>query len=166
MSKLLEILSIGAISGTLVSSTVRAEEIIRYPLPTPIVPISLGVEIPAGKTLVFLSGAVPFSLPDKDGKTLPPPVGTQAQAKFTLERIRQSLEALHLTLGDVVFLRAYLVGDPATGGKLDFNGFNAAYKQFFGTAEQPALPSRTVVQVAGLASPDFLVEIEVVAARK
>jgi enamine deaminase RidA (YjgF/YER057c/UK114 family) len=166
MWKLSPFFSIGVAAATLVSFGARAEEIVRYPLPTPIVPISLGVELPAGKALVFLSGAVPFSLPDKDGKTPPPPSGTQAKAKFTLERIRQSLESLHLTLGDVVYLRAYLVGDPATGGKLDFNGFNAAYKQFFGTAEQPALPARTVVQVAGLASPDFLVEIEVVAARK
>jgi enamine deaminase RidA (YjgF/YER057c/UK114 family) len=166
MSKLSRILPIAAVAAAFVSSAVRAEEIVRYPLPTPIVPISLGVEVPAGKALVFLSGAVPFSFPDKDGKTSPPPIGTRAQATLTLERIRQSLEGLHLTLGDVVFLRAYLVGDPATDGKLDFNGFNAAYKQFFGTAEQPALPARTVVQVAGLASPDFLVEIEVVVARK
>ncbi|TRL31175.1 hypothetical protein FM996_14430 [Methylosinus sporium] len=166
MTKALRILSIGTVVATFGGVAARTEEIVRYPLPTPIAPISLGVEVPAGKALVFLSGAVPFSFPDKDGKTSPPLIGTQAQAKFTLERIRQSLEALHLTLADVVFLRAYLVGDPATGGKLDFNGFNAAYKQFFGTAEQPALPARTVVEVAGLASPEFLVEIEVIAARR
>lgn len=145
----------------------RAQEIVRYPLPVQGFPISLGVEVPAGKSLVYLSGAVPpTAAPDKDGKVAPLPADTQSQAVLTLQRIEQTLKGLNLTLGDVVFLRAYLVGDPATGGRLDFNGFNAAYKQFFGSAAQPALPARSVVQVAGLARPDFLVEIEVVAARK
>ncbi len=39
------------------------------------------------------------------------------------------------------------------------------YSTFFGTKEQPNLPSRSVFQVAGLASPAFLVEIEVTAVR-
>jgi enamine deaminase RidA (YjgF/YER057c/UK114 family) len=156
-----------AVASACGTASSRAEEITRYPLPTPGFPISLGVEVPAGKTLVYLSGAVPPTpAPDKDGKIAPLPSDTQAQAVLTLQRIEQSLKSLRLTLGDVVFLRAYLVGDPALGHKLDFGGFNAAYKQFFGTAEQPALPARSVVQVAGLARPDFLVEIEVIAARK
>jgi len=40
-----------------------------------------------------------------------------------------------------------------------------AYSQFFGTPTQPNKPSRTTVQVAGLASPGALVEIEAQAAR-
>jgi enamine deaminase RidA (YjgF/YER057c/UK114 family) len=59
----------------------------------------------------------------------------------------------------------FLVGDPAKGGKMDFAGFMAGYTQFFGTPAQPNLPSRSAVQVAGLASPNFLVEIEVTAVR-
>ena len=39
------------------------------------------------------------------------------------------------------------------------------YKQFFGTDEQPNLPSRSAFQVAGLANPNYLVEIEVTAVR-
>jgi enamine deaminase RidA (YjgF/YER057c/UK114 family) len=39
------------------------------------------------------------------------------------------------------------------------------YKQFFGTAEQPNKPSRSAVQVAALAAPGALVEIEVIAAK-
>jgi enamine deaminase RidA (YjgF/YER057c/UK114 family) len=39
-----------------------------------------------------------------------------------------------------------------------------AYTQYFGTAEQPNLPARSAVQVAGLANPSYLVEIEVVIA--
>ena len=40
-----------------------------------------------------------------------------------------------------------------------------AYTQFFGTPGQPNLPSRSAVQVAGLASPGMLVEIEVILAK-
>jgi enamine deaminase RidA (YjgF/YER057c/UK114 family) len=42
----------------------------------------------------------------------------------------------------------------------------AAYSQFFGTAQQPNLPARSTVQVAGLASPGLLVEVEVTLAKK
>jgi len=40
-----------------------------------------------------------------------------------------------------------------------------AYRQFFGSAEQPNKPSRSAVQVAALAAPGALVEIEVIAAK-
>ena len=63
--------------------------------------------------------------------------------------------------GDVVAMTVYLVGDPAKGNRMDFDGFMAAYSQFFGTAEQPNLPARSTVQVAGLVQPGMLVEIEV-----
>ena len=58
-------------------------------------------------------------------------------------------------------MTVYLVGDPAKGGRMDFDGFMAAYTQFFGTKEQPNLPARSTVQVAGLVAPGMLVEIEV-----
>jgi enamine deaminase RidA (YjgF/YER057c/UK114 family) len=49
---------------------------------------------------------------------------------------------------------------------MDFAGFMKAYTQYFGTPEQPNLPARSAVQVAGLAAPGMLVEIEVILARK
>jgi enamine deaminase RidA (YjgF/YER057c/UK114 family) len=48
---------------------------------------------------------------------------------------------------------------------MDFGGFMEAYTQYFGTEEQPNLPARSAVQVAGLARPGMLVEIEVILAR-
>jgi enamine deaminase RidA (YjgF/YER057c/UK114 family) len=42
---------------------------------------------------------------------------------------------------------------------------NAAYGQYFGTKEQPNKPARSAVQVAALAFPGPLVEIEVIAAK-
>ena len=68
-------------------------------------------------------------------------------------------------MSDVIQIRVYLAGDPAQGGKMDFAGMNAAYSQFFGSKEQPNKPVRTTVQVAALALPGALVEIEVTAVR-
>jgi enamine deaminase RidA (YjgF/YER057c/UK114 family) len=58
-----------------------------------------------------------------------------------------------------------LVGDPAMDNKMDFGGFMKSYVRYFGTKEQPNLPSRSAVQVAGLAGAGMLVEIEVIAFR-
>ncbi len=48
---------------------------------------------------------------------------------------------------------------------MDFAGFMEGYVEFFGTEEQPNLPTRSVFEVAGLANAGWLVEIEVVAVR-
>jgi enamine deaminase RidA (YjgF/YER057c/UK114 family) len=48
---------------------------------------------------------------------------------------------------------------------MDFAGFMQGYTQFFGTPAQPNLPVRSAMQVAALANPGFLVEIEVTAVR-
>jgi len=71
-----------------------------------------------------------------------------------------------LEMKDVVKMQAFVVGDPARDGKIDFAGFMEGYKQFFGTKEQPNLPARSTVKVAGLVNPGWLIEIEVTAVRK
>lgn len=48
---------------------------------------------------------------------------------------------------------------------MDFAGMNDGFKQFFGTADNPATVARSTVQVAALAGPAFLVEIEATAAK-
>jgi enamine deaminase RidA (YjgF/YER057c/UK114 family) len=47
---------------------------------------------------------------------------------------------------------------------MDFAGMMRAYREQFGTAQQPNRPARSTMQVAGLVDPDWLVEIEVTAA--
>jgi len=84
----------------------------------------------------------------------------------SLLKIKAALEDQGLGMGDVVMMHVYLAGDPAKGGKLDFAGMNAAYTQFFGTKDQPNKPGRSAMQVAALAAPWALVEIEVIAVRK
>jgi enamine deaminase RidA (YjgF/YER057c/UK114 family) len=122
--------------------------------------------VPAGKTLVYLSGTVPPVIDDKAAKDTPAAFGdTRTQTVGVLSSIAATLKSLGLSVGDVIRMQVYLVGDPARDGRMDFAGFMEAYRQFFGTAEQPNLPARSVLQVAGLANPGWLVEIEVAAVR-
>lgn len=108
-------------------------------------------------------GAVPAGAP---AGTRPSITGnTQAQTAAVLTSIQKTLRDQGLDLKDVIQMHVYLVGDPANGGKMDFAGMNTAYRQFFGTAEQPNKPVRSTVQVAGLALDGALVEIEVTAVR-
>jgi enamine deaminase RidA (YjgF/YER057c/UK114 family) len=48
---------------------------------------------------------------------------------------------------------------------MDFAGMMTAYREFFGTKQQPNKPARSTMQVAGLVDPGWLVEIEVTAAK-
>lgn len=144
----------------------KAAEIIRYPIPNSTFPIARAVELPADATLVYLSGQVP---PVVDNTVEPTAIeafgDTETQTLGVLTRIEDILTDLDLTMGDVVKMQVFLVGDPTIEGQMDFEGFMAGYTQFFGTEAQPNLPSRSAMQIAGLVNPGWLVEIEVVAVR-
>jgi enamine deaminase RidA (YjgF/YER057c/UK114 family) len=128
----------------------------RIPLPNNSnVPISQGVWV--GNTL-YLSGTL-----DPDFKKQPAR-DTKAQTIGTIQAIQKALAVQKLTLGDVVMMHVYLAPDPATS-RMDFAGFMSAYSQFFGTKDQPKLPARSAMQVAALAAPGALVEIEIIAVR-
>ena len=143
-----------------------SQQVKRYPIPGSNFPISAAVEIPAAKSLVYLSGTVPPVVDKAAAQESVAAYGDmQTQTVGVLKRIQSQLEDMHLALGDVVKMHAYLVGDPDHGGKLDFAGFMKGYTQFFGTKDQPNLPTRSAVQVAALAGPGMLVEIEVTAVR-
>ena len=151
----------------LVPSMAGAEGVIRHKLPNnSTFPIAAAVEVPAGATTVYLSGKVPPVIDDKAPRDSVAAYGdTERQTVGVLGAIRDQLKSLGLGMGDVVKMQVFLVGDPAQGNRMDFAGFMKGYTQFFGTSEQPKLPSRSAMQVAALANPGFLVEIEVTAAR-
>lgn len=130
-------------------------------------PIASAVEVPAGKTLVFLSGKLTHDVVDpKAPKDSPASLGdTETQTMGTLKVIEAELKSMGLGMKDVAKMTVYLAGDPAKNGKLDFGGMMKSYMKFFGTPEQPNVPARSTVQVAALAGPQFLVEIEVMAVR-
>ncbi|MGC5702814.1 RidA family protein [Pseudomonas sp. NFXW11] len=138
----------------------------RVPSSYPNSPILQSVTLPANSELTYLSGLLPDPLDPKAPKAQIHAVGnTETQARAVLGKVQTILASQGLSLGDVVQLRIYLVGDPALGGKLDFDGLQVAFREFFGTAQQPLKPARTTVQVAGLVLPGALIEVETVAAR-
>jgi enamine deaminase RidA (YjgF/YER057c/UK114 family) len=152
--------------GLMTAGSALADDVVRHKIPNSDFPIARAVEVPAGKTTVYLSGAVPSVVVEGADKNTVAAYGdTRAQTESVLNSIDKTLADLGLEMGDVVKMQVFLVGDPATGGQMDFAGFMKGYTKFFGTDAQPNLPSRSVVQVAGLANPGFLVEIEVTAVR-
>lgn len=149
----------------LMAGTAGAQEVTRHPIPDSDFPISRAVEIPGDATVVHLSGAVPSIVDDTAPEGAAEAYGdTTAQTVSVLENIRDSLSDLGLEMGDIYRMQVFLVA-PDGASAMDFTAFMQGYTQFFGTADQPNLPVRSVVEVAGLANPAWLVEIEVSAVR-
>jgi enamine deaminase RidA (YjgF/YER057c/UK114 family) len=112
-----------------------------------------------------LSGTLPPVI-DKDA-----PKGSAAaygdmttQTVGALNAIKSTLARLGLGMGDIVKMTVFMIPDPKDN-KLDFAGMMAGYTQFFGTKDQPNKPARSAVQVAALALPGPMLEIEVIAAK-
>ena len=150
--------------GTVTGVTASASPIIRLPLPPPS-PILEGVTIAGGAETIHLSGQVPLPIDPAKRDTLEAWGDTRTQTVSVLNRMKASLAKQGYTMADVVKLTVFLVGDPRMNGRMDFAGFNTGYREFFGTAENPALAARSTVQISALANPFFLVEIEAMAAR-
>src|ERR1700751_5015611 len=127
-------------------------------------PIANGVW--AGDTL-YLSGqlASPVTPADAAKGTAADYGATKTKATSALNKIQALLKEQGLDMKDVVKMTVFLAGDPAKENKLDFAGLQAAYTQFFGTKDQPNKPARSAMQVAALAAPWALVEIEVIAVK-
>ncbi|HUN74866.1 MAG TPA: RidA family protein [Steroidobacteraceae bacterium] len=155
------------IASTLPFATAAGADVARYPLPGGSkFPIARAVVVPSGFTLIFHSG---FTAEPADPKAKPGTPAywgdTKTQTVSVFKQMQQSLKGMGLTLRDVVKMNVFLVADPGTG-HMDFSGFMQGYTQFFGTPAQPNLPARSAVQVAGLAAPGALVEIELVLAQR
>ena len=117
-----------------------------------------------GDTL-YLSGQLPSPNKPADRASNTPAVwgNTTEQADSAFKKVQDLLKEQGLGMGDVVMMRVYMVAGP--DGKLDFQGMNAAYNKYFGTADQPNKPARSTVQVAALVTPGALLEVEVQAVR-
>ena len=126
-------------------------------------PIAAGVW--AGDTL-YLSGQLADPITPADTvKGTPADYGdTKAQAASVFAKIQKALQAQGLDMKDVVKLTVFLGPDPKTG-KLDFAGMQSQYLLYFGTAAQPNKPARSAFQVAALAAPWALLEIEAIAVK-
>ncbi len=97
---------------------------------------------------VFVSGHVGSVL-----ETGEVPAGIEAQTAQSLEDVSQVLQKAGTSLANVVKATVFLKNIE------DFATMNQVYRRYF--PKDP--PARTTVGVAGLAGPDLLIEIEVVA---
>ena len=138
-------------------------DVVRHPIPNSSFPIAQSVQVSGNATTTYVSGQVP-PLINKDADPNSPQAfgDTKTQTVGVLNRIKGILEGLGLGIGDVVKMQVFLVHDARA--PMDFKAFMEGYTQFFG-GSQPNLPARSVVGVAALANPGFLIEIEVVAAK-
>ena len=109
-----------------------------------------GVEIAPGSRAVFVSGQVGI---DADGRV---PDGVEAQTALCFENIHAILAAAGMDATHIVRLNTYVVGTEHLAG------FMAARDRI--VADPP--PASTLLVVAGLVRPEFVVEIEAVAARE
>jgi enamine deaminase RidA (YjgF/YER057c/UK114 family) len=143
---------------------VQAQVVVKHLQLNETSPIASGVW--AGDTL-YLSGqlASPVTPADPAKGTAAVYGDTKTQSLSSLRKIQTLLKEQGLDMKDVVKMTVFLAGDPALGNKLDFAGMQAAYIQFFGTNDQPNKPARSAMQVAALAAPWALVEIEVIAVK-
>lgn len=159
-------LTLSACLSLLFITAAGAQDVIRHRTPGSNFPIAAAVEVPAGKALVFVSGMVPRVTNEQAPRNTIASFGdTKAQTVSVLQTIDQALQRMNLAMKDVVKMQVFLVADPAKDNRMDFSGFMEGYTQFFGTPEQPNLPARSVMAVAGLVNPGWLVEIEVTAVR-
>jgi 2-iminobutanoate/2-iminopropanoate deaminase len=107
------------------------------------------VEIPAGARWLVMAGQVGA---DKDGRVSNDPA---EQARQCLENIRRNVEAAGMEVSDIVKLTWYVVGE------IDAKRRRELLTEFLGDHR----PASTLVYVAGLASPDYKVEIDAWACR-
>jgi enamine deaminase RidA (YjgF/YER057c/UK114 family) len=159
------ILAAATLAAVLTAATAghaEAQVVVKH-IQTETAAIATGVW--AGDTF-YLSGQLADPVtPEDAAKGAPATYGdTKTQAASVFTKIQKALQTQGLDMKDVVKLTVFLGPDPKTG-KLDFAGMQSEYVKYFGTAAQPSKPARSAVQVAALAAPWALLEVEVIAVR-
>jgi enamine deaminase RidA (YjgF/YER057c/UK114 family) len=133
---------------------------------TPQARILTGAIVAPGAEIFHLSGQLASPIdPSKPATTVEAFGDTKTQTISIFNKIKTILAAQGYSMSDIFKMTVFVTAAPGMDGKMDFAGFNAGYAEFFGTAENPNKVARSTVQVAGLAGPNFLIEIEVTAAR-
>ena len=121
------------------------------------------VAVPGERAYYWTSGTVPpVTNPSAPLRTRDRYGDTKTQAIGIIQRFQTQLQEAGLSLSDVIYLRVYLVADPALNNQVDYQGWFDAYAQFFNTETVPKV-ARSTLAVAGLVDPGWLIEIEAVA---
>ena len=108
--------------------------------------------VTSGKTTVYISGQVAWNTAQR----ISDPADLGAQTRQALENIEVAVAAAGGSRTDIASLRLYIVGDHIHNAL----PVRKALLAFFPTEN---LPASTWIGVSGLASKDFLIEIEAVA---
>ena len=109
---------------------------------------SYGVEIPPGHRVLICSGQLGISPDD----AVPP--GIEAQTHLCFKNIAAVLKDAGMSLADLVRINAYVVA------REHLRGYMSVRDEYI--ADPP--PASTLMIVSGFSRPEFLVEIEVIAA--
>ncbi|TVQ58503.1 MAG: RidA family protein [Rhodobacteraceae bacterium] len=112
---------------------------------------SHAVETPPGARLLAISGQLGVGADDVA------PEGAEAQAALCFANIAAILEAAGMTPRDLIRLNAYVTA------REHLAGYMAARDAFCAALDPP--PASTLMIVSGFARPEFVVEVEALAAR-
>ena len=110
---------------------------------------SHGMELPPGSRLVACSGQLGVGPDD----TIP--AGVEAQAELCFANIAAILAEAGMALADIVRINAYVTD------REHMKGYMAVRDRVVGTPP----PAWTLMIVSGFTRPEFLVEVEVIAAK-
>lgn len=114
----------------------------------PFAPYSHGMVVPAGQRLVFCSGQVGIAA----DKTLP--TDCAGQARICFDNITAILAEAGMGLANIVRINAYVTGREHLAPYMAVR--NALFAEPY--------PASTLMLVSGFARPEFVVEIEAIAA--
>ncbi|MBN9311017.1 Rid family hydrolase [Devosia sp.] len=114
----------------------------------PFAPYSPGIEVASRSRFVFLSGQLGIA---RDG-TIPPDCAGQAALAFA--NIEAILAEAAMSLGDIVRINAFVTGREHL----------QSYMQVRNKLFAEPYPASTLMIVSGFARPEFVVEIEAIAA--
>jgi 2-iminobutanoate/2-iminopropanoate deaminase len=110
---------------------------------------SAATEVVKPERVLFISGQVGR---DTDGKIAE---GVEAQAEIVWRNVLTCLAEADMTVDDIVDTMAFLVGRESNAG------YDSVRNKYMGARR----PSSTKIYVAGLAHPNMLCEVRVVAAK-
>ncbi len=121
-------------------------------LPAPFGRYAHGVELPPGARIVRTSGQLALA---PDGSV---PVGALEQARLCFSNIAAILAEAEMGAGEVVHLSAWVTD------RAHMADYMAARDEFLAAVPADRLPASTLVIVSGFTRPEFLVEVEAMAA--
>ena len=115
----------------------------------PFAQYSHGVEVPAGARTLFCSGQLGIAADDRI------PEDAAGQTELCFENIAAILASAGMTMADVIRINAYVTG------REHLPAYMAVRDRFISSPP----PASTLMIVSGFAREEFLVEVEVIAAK-